>query len=150
MTTATATIRAQMRDDDMFLAHLLWEVSTRVGALGDARLGEQGLTFAAIGLLESVAAEPGITVAGLSRQSPKSPQAISQVAARMEKLGYVERKLGTGRGVGLHITPAGDKIRRQGNAAEAVFDNELTDLLGDRAEELRQLLAHARERLRDA
>jgi DNA-binding MarR family transcriptional regulator len=138
------------RDDDMFLAHLLWEVSTRVGLLGDARLAEQGLTFAASGLLDSVAAEPGITVAGLARRSPKSPQAVSQVAARLEKLGHIERKLGSGRGVGLHITPSGEKLRKQGSAAEARFDDELKALLGDRAEELRALLADARARLRDA
>lgn len=138
------------REDDMFLAHLLWEVFTRVGALGDARLAEQGLTFAAIGLLESVAADPGITVAGLARQSPKSPQAVSQVASRLEKLGHIERRLGSGRGVGLYITPSGERLRKQGNAAEARFDDELTALLGDRAEELRELLAEARARLREA
>jgi DNA-binding MarR family transcriptional regulator len=149
----TGTIPAvaqRTRDDDMFLAHLLWEVSTRVGAMGDARLAEQGLTFAAIGLLESVAAEPGVTVAGLARRSPKSPQAVSQVASRLEKLGHIERKLGSGRGVGLHITPSGDQLRKQGNAAEAVFDDELTALLGEPAEQLRALLAEARSRLRDA
>jgi DNA-binding MarR family transcriptional regulator len=134
----------------MFLAHLIWEVFTRVGAMGDARLGEQGLTFAAIGLLEAVSAEPGITVAGLARRSPKSPQAVSQVAARLQKLGHIERRLGSGRGVGLYITPSGERLREQGNAAEAVFDDELTALFGDRSEELRTLLAHARERLRDA
>lgn len=138
------------RDDDMFLAHLLWEVSTRIGLLGDARLSEQGLTFAASGLLDTVAAEPGITVAGIARRSPKSPQAVSQVAARLEKLGHVERRLGSGRGVGLYITPSGEKLRKQGSAAEAAFDDELKALLGDRAEELRTLLADARARLRDA
>jgi DNA-binding MarR family transcriptional regulator len=134
----------------MFLAHLLWEVSTRVGLRGDARLSEQGLTFAASGLLDTVAAEPGITVAGIARRSPKSPQAVSQVAARLEKLGHVERRLGSGRGVGLYITPSGEKLRQQGSAAEAAFDDELKALLGDRAEELRALLADARARLRDA
>ena len=138
------------RDDDMFLAHLLWEVSTRIGLLGDARLSEQGLTFAASGLLDTVAAEPGITVAGIARRSPKSPQAVSQVAARLEKLGHVERRLGSGRGVGLYITPSGEQLRKQGSAAEAAFDDELKALLGDRAEELRTLLADARARLRDA
>jgi DNA-binding MarR family transcriptional regulator len=134
----------------MFLAHLIWEVFTRVGQLGDARLAEQGLTFAAIGLLEAVAEEPGITVAGLARRSPKSPQAVSQVAARLQKLGHIERRLGTGRGVGLYITPSGERLREQGSAAEAAFDDELTALFGDRADELRTLLAQARERLRDA
>jgi DNA-binding MarR family transcriptional regulator len=143
-------VAQRIRDDDMFLAHLIWEVFTRVGAMGDARLGEQGLTFAAIGLLESVAAEPGVTVAGLARRSPKSPQAVSQVASRLEKLGHIERRLGTGRGVGLYITPSGARLREQGNAAEREFDDELTELLGDRAEELRTLLADARARLRDA
>jgi DNA-binding MarR family transcriptional regulator len=140
------------RDDDMFIAHLLWEVSTRVGLLGDARLAEQGLTFAASGLLDAVAAEPGITVAGIARRSPKSPQAVSQVAARLQKLGHIERRLGSGggRGVGLHITPSGERLRQQGSAAEAAFDDELKALLGDRAEELRALLADARARLRDA
>jgi DNA-binding MarR family transcriptional regulator len=150
MPAPVTTKQPGRRDDDMFLAHLLWEVFTRVGLRGDARLSEQGLTFAAIGLLDAVAAEPGITVAGLARRSPKSPQAVSQVAARLERLGHIERKLGSGRGVGLHITPSGERLRQQGNAAEAAFDDELKALLGDRAEELRALLADARARLRDA
>jgi DNA-binding MarR family transcriptional regulator len=126
------------------LGHLLWEVSTRATLLGEAALARHGLTFAAIGLLDVVADHPGITAAEIARRSPKTPQAVSQVANRMEKLGYVERKLATGRGVGLHITPEGEQVRTLGNRVEREFDDELRALLGDeRYEQLRRLLREA-------
>jgi DNA-binding MarR family transcriptional regulator len=127
------------------LSHLLWEVTSVVSLLTEAELADTPLTNPGIGILDIVATEPGITVAEIARRSPKTPQAVSQVAARLEKLGYLERRLAEGRGVALHITPAGEDARAAGNEREAEFDDKLRDALGaDRYEQLRTLLEEAR------
>lgn len=128
-----------------WVPHLLWEVSTRTALLSDAALAEVDLSSAGIGLLDQVADEPGITIAEISRRLPKTQQAISQNAARLEKLGLIERRLAGGRAIGLHLTPAGAHAREQGAAAEATFDAEFRDALGaEHYEQLRTLLQHAR------
>jgi len=44
-----------------------------------------------------------LPIAEISRKVPVSPQAVSQVAERLESLGYLERRSGErGRGVALH------------------------------------------------
>src|SRR5918997_3045849 len=93
-----------------WLVHLLWAVSTRTSALGEAALADSPLTLAGLGMLENVAARPGITIAEISRRAPQTQQALSQIAARLERLGFLERRLagpGRGRGVGLHLTAGG-------------------------------------------
>lgn len=128
-----------------WVPHLLWEVSTRTALLSDAALAEVGLSSAGIGLLDQVGDEPGITIAEISRRLPKTQQAVSQNAARLEKLGLIERRLAGGRAIGLHLTPAGAHARTQGAAAEAAFDAEFRDALGtERYEQLRALLQDAR------
>jgi DNA-binding MarR family transcriptional regulator len=130
------------------IGHLLWEVETRVSLLGEAELGDTPLTLPALGVLDMVSTWPGSTVAELSRQTPKTQQAISQVVARLEKLGYLERRLGTGRGVGLYITDAGAGAREQGHRREESYERKVSDLLGEaRFLELKQLLEEARELL---
>jgi DNA-binding MarR family transcriptional regulator len=125
--------------------HLLWEVTSQVSALTEAAVAGTALTPAGIGLLDQVATEPGITIAEISRRIPKTPQAISQNAARLEKLGYLERRLAGGRAIGLHVTPAGEAARAAGNAAEAEFDATFRAALGDdRYEQLRGLLQETR------
>ena len=127
------------------LGHLLWEVSARTAQLADAALADTGLTVAAVGLLDQIATQPGITMAEIARQTPKSPQAISQMVARMERLGFVERRLAGGRSIGLHITDAGGRARAAGNAAEDGFEQELRSTLGaERYEQLRATLRDAR------
>lgn len=129
------------------LGHLLWDVSTRTMVLGEAEfLGP--LSFAAVGILDQIDAEPGITIAEISRRVPKTQQAISQVTARLEKLGYVERKLGPRRGIGLHLTEAGVTAHAAGRASEAALERHLRDLFGEaHYEQLRSLLDQARSRL---
>jgi DNA-binding MarR family transcriptional regulator len=123
------------------LAHLLWETWARAALLGEAGLADTSLTLPSLGLLDTISAGPGITVAEISRRTPKTQQAISQVVARLEKLGYLERRLRPGRGVGLHITAAGQKARREGTAREETLEQHLHDLLGtDRYNQLRTLL----------
>lgn len=128
-----------------WVPHLLWEVSSRTALLSDAALAAVGLSSAGIGLLDQVGSQPGITIADMARRMPKTPQAISQNAARMEKLGYIERRLAGGRAIGLHLTPEGEKARERGSAVEAEFDDRLRTALGaEKYEELRALLQEAR------
>jgi DNA-binding MarR family transcriptional regulator len=123
------------------LGHLLWETWARAALLGEAGLADTSLTLPSLGVLDAISTWPGITVAEISRRTPKTQQAISQVVARLEKLGYLERRLRPGRGVGLHITPAGQKAHREGTAREATLEQHLHDLLGtDRYNQLRTLL----------
>jgi DNA-binding MarR family transcriptional regulator len=130
------------------LGHLLWETSARVSLLGEAELANTPLTLPSLGLLDIIEAMPGITVAEISRRLPTTQQSISQSVARLEKLGYVERRLGPRRGVGLHVTEAGHRGHQEGTAREKVLDQRLEDLLGaERHRELCALLEQARELL---
>lgn len=133
------------------LNDLLWEVSTYVELMGEAALADTPLTLPSSGMLLAVAAEPGITIAEISRRIPKSQQAISQIVARLEKLGYLERRLGTGRGVGLHVTESGRAMAQRGLAGEEQLQERLRELLGaKRYGELSRLLGDARRILREA
>jgi DNA-binding MarR family transcriptional regulator len=130
------------------IGHLLWAVEARVSLLGEAELGDTPLTLPAVGLLDMVSAFPGSTVSEISRRTPKTQQAISQVASRLEKLGYLERRLGPGRGVGLYITDAGTEARKQGHRREEVYERKVRELFGEeRFLALKQLLEEARELL---
>jgi DNA-binding MarR family transcriptional regulator len=113
------------------LVHLLWAVSVRASALGEAALGDSPLTLSSLGLLENVSARPGITIAEIARRAPQTQQALSQVAARLEKLGFIDRRLGDGRrGIGLHITAAGDHGREHARQGREAFEAELATALG--------------------
>jgi DNA-binding MarR family transcriptional regulator len=126
------------------LGHLLWETWARAALLAEAGLADTSLTLPSVGVLDAISTWPGITVAEISRRTPKTQQAISQVVARLEKLEYLERRLRPGRGVGLHITPAGEKAHGEGTASEEALDQHLNELLGaDRYNQLRTLLEQA-------
>jgi DNA-binding MarR family transcriptional regulator len=130
------------------LGHLLWETSARVLLLSEPVFRDSQLSQPSIGALERIAAFPGITASELARQAFKTQQAVSQVTGRLERLGYVERRVGSGRGVGLHITDLGARALAQGNEQESEFDNRLQQLLGAaRSDELRALLIELRDRL---
>jgi DNA-binding MarR family transcriptional regulator len=127
------------------VGHLLWEVGARVALLGEANLADTGLSPAAVGLLDQIASAPGISIAEIARRMPKSPQAVSQMTARLERLGYLERRLAGGRAIGLHVTEAGAEARRRGNEAEERFERVMQDALGDeRHAALRDLLRATR------
>jgi DNA-binding MarR family transcriptional regulator len=131
------------------LGDLLWEVTAYAELMGEAMLADTPLTLPSSGMLQTVAAEPGITVAEISRRLPKTQQAISQVAARLEKLGFIERRVGRGRGVGLYATESGREMAAEARRAEAVLDRRLRSLLGDeRHRALRELLAESHAILR--
>ena len=133
------------------LNDLLWETTTYIELMGEAALAGTPLTLPSSGMLTAVLAEPGVTIADMSRRMPKSQQAISQVAARLEKLGLLERRLGSGRGVGLFVTEAGRAMAEVGLARERELVVRLRELLGDeRYEELSRLLIETRAIVREA
>jgi DNA-binding MarR family transcriptional regulator len=119
-----------MRAHELLLGHLLWETAARVQALGDAATAHTSLTRASIGLLDQIATNPGVTIAGMTRLLPKTQQAVSQLVSRLESLGLIERRLVQGRRVGLYLTSAGTRARAEGNAAEATFEAGLERAIG--------------------
>lgn len=131
-----------------WLVHRLWAISTRTSALGEAALADGPITLAGLGLLENVHARPGITIAEISRRAPQTQQALSQLAARLERLGFVERRLverGQGRGVGLHLTRAGAHARDEAHQATVAFEASLAQALGpDRHKRLTDVLEEVR------
>jgi DNA-binding MarR family transcriptional regulator len=109
------------------------------------------LSQAAIGALTKIAAEPGITASGLARSGFKTQQAASQITGRLERHGFIERRLGPGRGVGLHITPAGEQAVTDGLASEREVERQLESLIGsERYEALREHLIELRRAFVDA
>ncbi len=131
--------------------HLLWEMSARWVARSEPRLADTQLTFASAGALARIAASPGITASALAREVFKTQQAISQVTGRLERLGYVDRRVGGGRGVGLHITAAGKRALAEEMAIEATMEQEARTLLGAALyAELKQRLLLARAAIADA
>jgi DNA-binding MarR family transcriptional regulator len=102
-------------------------------------------------MLIAVLEEPGMTVAEISRRIPKTQQTISQVVARLEKLGLIERRLGSGRGVGLYVTDAGREMAQVAAAREQELSARLRELLGEeRSRALTELLHESRAILQEA
>ena len=131
------------------LPDLIWEVSTYIEALGENRLRGTPLTLAAAGMLCLIGDEPGITIAEISRRVPKSAQSLGQVAARLRKLGFIERRLGDGPGVGLFVTATGAAMADVAVVSERDLAERLHELLGGRRYELlSELLADSRDLLR--
>lgn len=129
--------------------HLLWECEALMILLADDVFAGEELTLALAGTLDMVGTWPGSTAAELSRRGPKTQQAVSQLVARLEKLGYVERRVRPGRGVGLYLTAAGEVARIEGNEREEELDGRLRELVGDETfRELAEVLEKARSGLR--
>lgn len=131
--------------DRKHLGHLLWEVGSRVSLLSEAALARTPLTPRAAGMLEAIAADPGTSFAEISRRLPVTPQAVAQVAARLEKSGFVERRSGErGRGVALYITEAGEAGLKVAKEHKEAFDRQLAAALGEeRHAELVRLLTES-------
>jgi DNA-binding MarR family transcriptional regulator len=133
------------------LYDLLWQVTAYTHLMGEAALADTPLTVASSSMLVAVLEEPGMTVAGISRRIPKTQQTISQVVARLEKLGLIERRLGSGRGVGLYVTDSGREMAQGAVAREQELNAQLRELLGEeRSAALTELLRESRAILRDA
>ena len=130
--------------------HLLWATSLRASMLGEAALADSPLSFAGLGLLENVNARPGIAVAEISRRSPQTQQALSQIAARLEKLGFIERRVVGGRGIGLYLTEEGARARASAHEAAEAFEASLVTALGvKRHQRLVRLLEEAEAVIRE-
>lgn len=125
--------------------HLLWETYARMVPIADDVFADGELTLSLADMLDMVDTWPGSTTAELSRRSPKTQQAISQLVAKLEKLGYVERRVGAGRGVGLYLTAAGGAAQSDGNLREERLEQRLRELLGDETyAQLGEMLERAR------
>jgi DNA-binding MarR family transcriptional regulator len=133
------------------LYNLLWQVAAYTHLLGEETFTGTPLTVASGSMLIAVLEQPGLTVAEFSRRIPKTQQTLSQVVARLEKLGLIERRLGPGRGVGLYLTEAGQQMAGDAAAREQEVNARLRELLGeDRAAALTELLRESRAILREA
>lgn len=133
-------------DDAGPLKHQLWQVGARVLSLSEATLADTPLSPASSSVLNAISAEPGTSIAEMARWLPTTAQAISQIVARLERLGFVERRLGArGHGVALFITPDGDRAREDANQRIGHLEVQLADALGheDHAS-LLELLGRAR------
>jgi DNA-binding MarR family transcriptional regulator len=133
-------------DDTQRLSHLLWEVGARNSLLGEAALSRTPCTPSAAGMLDTILADPGISIAEISRRTPTSPQAVSQLVNRLEGLGFVERRTAErGRGVSLYVTEAGVAAHRKADKFRVAYERELADALGPkRYKDLLKLLKETR------
>jgi len=133
------------------LYNLLWQVAAYTHLMGEETFAGTPLTVASGSMLIAVLEQPGLTVAEFSRRIPKTQQTLSQVVARLEKLGLIERRLGPRRGVGLYLTGAGREMAKEAVAREQEVSARLRELLGDdRAAALTELLHESRTILRQA
>jgi DNA-binding MarR family transcriptional regulator len=133
------------------LYDLLWQTAAYTLLMGEATLADTPLTPGSSSMLIAISEEPGISAAEISRRIPKTQQAVSQVVARLEKLGLIERRLRSGRGVGLHVTDAGREMAQVAATREQEVADRLRELLGDeRTAALTALLGESREILRKA
>ena len=115
---------------------------------GEAALAGTSLSLPLNHLLEAVVAEPGVTVTEIARRLGKSQQAMSQAADRLERLAFIERRVGAGRTVGLHATDAGRAASADGVRRELAAEDRTRELLGlDRFDALISLLGTARDAL---
>ncbi len=145
---ATPSHRASCARPGTGLSDLVWEVSAYIEAMGESALADTPLTLAASGMLCLVHDEPGITIAEISRRVPKSAQALGQVANRLRKLGFIERRLGDGLGIGLYLTATGRAMADVAFAREREVTDRLMEILGDqRYGQLSDLLGDIRELL---
>ncbi len=131
------------------LGHLLWETAGLARSIFESAVAELPLSKMGLGLLMRIADQPGVTVSKLARDGFATQQSVSQVVGRLERLGYVERRLGSGRGIALHITASGKAAMIAGDAQEREFECQYRELLGaERYEQLCELLIEARAQLR--
>jgi DNA-binding MarR family transcriptional regulator len=126
----------------------LREVSVLVEQRGEDALAGTSLTLPLNHLLDTVVAEPAVTVTEIARRLGKSQQAISLAADRLERLGFIERRIGSGRSIALHATEEGQVVSREGVQRELLSEATIRDALGqDRFDRLLSLLEDVRDAL---
>ena len=134
-------------DDTKRLAHLLWETNARSSSLTDEALRGLPLTAASAGVLDAIAADPGTSVTDLTGRLPTSQQAVSQIVARLGKLGFLERRIrARGRGIALFVTDKGERARERADDRLRTLEATLRVALGPEDHDiLVQLLWRARD-----
>lgn len=126
----------------------LREVSALIEQRGEAALAGTPLSLPLNHLLDAVVTESGVTVTEIARRLGKSQQAMSQAADRLERLGFIERRVGAGRTVELHATDAGRVASADGVRRELAAGHRTREALGpDRFDALVVLLETARDAL---
>jgi DNA-binding MarR family transcriptional regulator len=128
------------------------EVGMLIELRGEAALAGTSLSLPLNHLLDAVVAEPGVTVTEIATRLGKSQQAMSQAADRLERLGFIERRVGSGRAVGLHATEVGWTASADGVRRELAAEESTRQILGEGLfEQLISVLESAHEALtRDA
>ncbi|MEY9854849.1 DNA-binding MarR family transcriptional regulator [Catenulispora sp. GAS73] len=128
----------------------LREVSALIEQRGEAALAGTSLSLPLNHLLDAVVAEPGVNVTEIAHRLGKSQQAMSQAAARLTALGFIERRVGAGRTVGLHATEAGRTASADGVRRELAAEHRTRQVLGsDQFDALFALLERTRDALLD-
>lgn len=136
---------AQLTD---LLRGRLREVSAIVEQRGEVALAGTPLSLPLNHLLDAVVAEPAVTVTELARRLGKTQQAMSLAADRLESLGLIERRVGSGRTVALHATASGKSASAEAVAKELEAEDDLRRIIGpEQYGQLLTLLALARDRL---
>jgi DNA-binding MarR family transcriptional regulator len=131
----TGLLRGRLRD-----------LSALIEQRGERALSGTSLSLPLNHLLDAITAEPGVTVTEIASRLHKSQQAISQAADRLERLGFIERRVASGRAVGLHATDTGLLAASEGIRRELAAEARTRELLGpDQFEQLVALLERARD-----
>ncbi|HXR44995.1 MAG TPA: MarR family winged helix-turn-helix transcriptional regulator [Pseudolysinimonas sp.] len=154
MGTPTGTSAAAGREPALtgLLRGRIREVGMLIEQRGEAALAGTSLSLPLNHLLDAVVAEPGVTVTAIAARVRKSQQAMSQAADRLERLGFIERRVGSGRAVGLYATEEGRAASADGVRRELAAEERTRQILGDaQFEQLMSALEVARDCLtRDA
>ncbi|MGO8738867.1 MarR family winged helix-turn-helix transcriptional regulator [Rhodoblastus sp.] len=118
-------------------------------AAGAQRLAEErlladlGVTPPQLAALALIGAHPGLLAADLARKAKLTPQTVSLIVANLRRAGFAREEEGAAsRARPLSLTPAGEKILRQGRERTQAASARLVDGLRPKREKaLRRWLA---------
>ena len=117
----------------------------------DETLKELGVTTPQYAALSVLAEEPGLSNAGLARQSFVTPQTMNQILVRLEAAGLVERRPHPehGRILQALLTEEGEKLRREcAKRVDAIEERMVCGLSEEERLGLLELLRRCFEALR--
>lgn len=123
-----------------------------VEAEKERRLRPTGVTGPHYAVLMYVHLEEGISSAELARRLQVSPQNIAGLVAKLEDMGWVERRTHPRhRHVReLYLTEDGEAARRASDAVISGIEDEIARAVGDRGPEVRRALAALRQAFGDS
>ena len=99
------------------LAWLIKYAQHRQNRTMEAALAHLGITLVQWNALREIARHPGSAMHGLAEATFNSDQAFGTLAARLARLGWVQRRTGAGRAVSHHLTPQGEAVLHAGYPA---------------------------------